>query len=192
MAFIDSGAQSTIMSEECAQRCGLERLIDRRFQGTARGVGQAKLLGKVHIAQIKCGDIFLPASFTIIEGQMMDLLIGLDLLRRHHCCIDLQHNCLRFGQTSATAHFLPESEIRKYRDQNTVESLIGISQGTNFTAGSSTQQPPIPQEPPIAHKPPIAQQPPENFHQGSQRIHTQANSQMNCGGRIIENVKINQ
>ena len=37
--FVDSGAQMTIMSLGCAQRLGLERLIDRRFQGWRRVSG---------------------------------------------------------------------------------------------------------------------------------------------------------
>lgn len=44
-AFIDSGAQSTIMGRSCAERCGLLRLLDTRFAGMAVGVGSAKILG---------------------------------------------------------------------------------------------------------------------------------------------------
>lgn len=100
------------------------RLVDTSFAGMATGVGSAPIVGRVHLAQVKIGNTcpflimvialggtFFACSFTILDSKKgsLEFLLGLDMLKRHQCCIDLKSGTLNIGPESIL--FLSEGEI---------------------------------------------------------------------------------
>lgn len=138
-AFVDSGAQVSIMSEACAQRCQLSHLIDKRFTGTAKGVGgMQKFVGKIHSCQVKVEDHYFPCNFDVMADREMDLLLGLNILKRHQCNLNLKANMLEMGDGTKTP-FLSEAEINAHLDDlassNPVEFVVDdelLSQAINL------------------------------------------------------------
>lgn len=137
-AFIDSGAQMSIMSADMAKSCELSGLIDERFAGMAVGVGTQKIIGKVHYCQLEIDGQFFHNSFSILEGQKMDIILGLDFLKRHQASIDLKKNALVLPHLGVEARFLNENELPK--SANMQDNLEKMDTGENLQENSDFKE----------------------------------------------------
>ena len=117
VALVDTGAQSTIMSQALCQKCDLFNLCDTRFSGIAKGVGTGKIIGTVHAAQMKIQNKVLMAKITVLENSSIGFIFGLDNMRAHRCTIDLNKAGLIFPDIGVTAKFLSDGEIKKIKDE---------------------------------------------------------------------------
>ena len=114
-ALIDTGAQSSFISANFCKKCGLMNLMDKRFQGIARGVGASRILGVIHAAEIKILNKVILARINVIENNEVGFVFGLDNLRKYNCNVDLKKNGLVFPDIGITATFLSDGEIRKMK-----------------------------------------------------------------------------
>ena len=121
VALVDTGAQSTIMSQDLCEKCDLFNLCDTRYSGIAKGVGTSKIIGVVHAAQMKIQNKVLMAKITVIENSSIGFIFGLDNMRAHRCTIDLKQAGLIFPDIGVTAKFLSDGEIKKIKEEQDEE-----------------------------------------------------------------------
>jgi len=120
-ALVDTGAQSSFMSADLCRKCNLMSMVDKRFQGIARGVGSSRILGVIHAAQIKIMNKVIMLKINIIENNEIGFVLGLDNLRKYNCNVDLKKNGLVFPDIGITAPFLSDGEIRKMKENRISE-----------------------------------------------------------------------
>ncbi|GIQ88813.1 hypothetical protein KIPB_011148, partial [Kipferlia bialata] len=113
-AFVDTGAQSSVINISVARKAGVAHLIDTRFQGTLAGVGTSKVLGRL-VVTLEMGGMWLPCMFIVSDAPILEILIGIDMVRRHRMIIDLsgQPGCLRMSN-GTTVPFLQGSQIKRH------------------------------------------------------------------------------
>nr|CCC92747.1 unnamed protein product [Trypanosoma congolense IL3000] len=128
-ALVDCGAQISVVGAKTAELCGLMRLVDKRLSGVVRGVGEEKTLGRVHLTQLNLSGLFIPISLYVLEQQHVDLIIGLDQLRRHCMIVDLKEQCLRVAGVAIP--FIPSSELRDDGLQISPQPTSGSAEDTS-------------------------------------------------------------
>ena len=60
----------------------------------------------------------------MLEDNKVDLLFGLDNLKRHQCCIDLVESRLHFNRGEFSVPFLSDGQIKKNKMEDAKDLLL--------------------------------------------------------------------
>ena len=88
----------------------------------------------MHYAMLEIEGQFFTTSFDVLEGQDIDILIGLDFLKRHRASIDLSQNALVIPENNIRTRFLNENELpsKNENDSNINDNSSGVMQDDAF------------------------------------------------------------
>jgi DNA damage-inducible protein 1 len=119
-AFIDTGAQRSLITPQICEKCDLNHLIDQRFKMQARGVGEKQSNGRIHsVPMVIGGSESCNISLTVLDVGGVALLIGLDWMKAFRVKIDLDKNGIFIGNTFV--EFLSEWEVKKMQKEFGIE-----------------------------------------------------------------------
>ena len=74
----------------------------------------------------------------MLEDNKVDLLFGLDNLKRHQCCIDLVESRLHFNRGEVSVAFLSEGEIKKNAFEAEKELQLERQKSHNSASGGQS------------------------------------------------------
>lgn len=93
-AMIDTGAQISVISSSCAQRCRIAQQMDTRFAGKAIGVGSTDILGRIDEVVMRLGPVTFNTKLSVLRKSGAEFILGLDFLRRFRCQINMNEDIL--------------------------------------------------------------------------------------------------
>ena len=109
-AFIDTGAQISVMNLETAVKCGLYERINTQNASKIIGVGDQshQAVGTLYHVEMILGQYIVPCNFTVLR-KGTNIIIGLNFMRAHKVLLDVGQNILKIG--SQEIPFLNPNDI---------------------------------------------------------------------------------
>lgn len=126
--FVDTGAQVTIISRAFAEKSNLMKDVDVRKSGIVKGVGTQTSLGKMYMLELFIEERCFILSATVLENFDHDILLGLDMMKRHRCVIDLFKNEISFGHEQVSAKFLNDNQMALVKDRKVSENCVKLQE----------------------------------------------------------------
>ena len=137
--FVDTGAQTTIISKSFAQRSNILKNVDRRYAATVMGVGIQQSLGRIWQIPLEINGKFFVLAATILENFGHDVLLGLDMMKRHGCLIDLRGHCMTLGQDNYKVPFLTDHQLSIINQKKAHYQIKQISESLGVNEGKALE-----------------------------------------------------
>jgi len=111
-AFVDTGAQVSVMSLDMAKKCGLEERIDKQYNGIVKGVGEQQMIGKLYYVIVSFDYCEIPCSFIILENSP-DIMIGINMMKCHRMELDFGKHVMKIpvGNSKIEIEFLDPADV---------------------------------------------------------------------------------
>ena len=107
-AFVDTGAQVTVMNLETAIKCGLSHRIDTRNKIMVKGVGTQESVGTIYGVDMIIGKYSFMCNFVVMRNAP-NVMVGLNMMRTHGIILDYSKKILKVSDQDIP--FLTDKEI---------------------------------------------------------------------------------
>ena len=126
--FVDTGAQVTIISRAFAEKTNLIKDVDVKMSKIVKGVGTQTSLGQIYMFELFIEERCFILSATVLENFDHDILLGLDMMKRHRCVIDLFKSEISFGHEQVSARFLNDNQMALVKDRKVSQNCVKLQE----------------------------------------------------------------
>ena len=134
--LVDTGAAVTLISTSTFTRCHLslpkmEQWTQQRLISVTGSPLNVKGQATIQL-QIKGHQFCVP--MVVVDGLTEEAILGVDFLKKHHCIIDFENQCLRFSEIGLT---VPLCDKETSKDGKSIPTLNAILKDTIIVPGQT-------------------------------------------------------
>ena len=120
-AIIDTGAQTSVISEDLCEFLGIIPFVNTNCKGTVQGIGQCNIMGVIEGLMVKMEQMDVTLNLTVVESNAHKylMLLGLDFLYGYKCNIDLNQGVIRMNSNK-------EIKILNEIESNNLEIPVNV------------------------------------------------------------------
>lgn len=128
--LVDTGAAASVMGSRVAEDLGILSQMDRRITGTAEGVGEVPIYGKLTNVPVQFGKVTINIDFYVLESLDLPddsvVILGIDQMITHRMTIDFESDVVRIGgRAGSSVPILDAGEVARE-----IQSVKTLNLGT--------------------------------------------------------------